>query len=377
MTGLATGCATGRAGGLLHTQDHADRAHRCGQHGGRARARLGRSGARPRRLHAARRGARRGARRRGRRRPTPSSRSARTRSSCATSRPAWSASPAEVGGAREGRHLDPRRRPARRAAGRVRRHAGRADDAQRAGRGAPGRLLPRARRRRRPRARGRDARAVSPRRARSSPSTSRRSTIAMGLMSCAPAYIALVAEAQVDAGVRAGMPADVAGELVGANIAGTAALLQARGMDTLGGPPLGHVAGRLDGARPRGARARRHPRRLRRRDAGGAAAMSATVFVVASAGDADQDVPRRAADRLRPADLRLHPHVADLLLRRPDPVLALVERDPRLPARRLRAVPRRSSGASSRRSARSTSARSWPMLVLQIVGSLLISLIPE
>lgn len=57
--------------------------------------------------------------------------------------------------------------------------------------------------------------------------------VAMGLMSCAPAYVALVAEAQIDAGVRAGLPADVAGELVGANFAGTAALLQARGMDTL------------------------------------------------------------------------------------------------------------------------------------------------
>jgi pyrroline-5-carboxylate reductase len=57
--------------------------------------------------------------------------------------------------------------------------------------------------------------------------------VAMGLMSCAPAYIALVAEAQVDAGVRAGLPADVAGELVAASIAGTGALLQARGMDTL------------------------------------------------------------------------------------------------------------------------------------------------
>jgi pyrroline-5-carboxylate reductase len=57
--------------------------------------------------------------------------------------------------------------------------------------------------------------------------------VAMGLMSCAPAYVALVAEAQVDAGVRAGMPAELAGELVAANIGGTAALLQARGMDTL------------------------------------------------------------------------------------------------------------------------------------------------
>lgn len=57
--------------------------------------------------------------------------------------------------------------------------------------------------------------------------------VATGLMSCAPAYIALVAEAQVDSGVRAGLPADIAGELVAANLAGTAALLQARGMDTL------------------------------------------------------------------------------------------------------------------------------------------------
>jgi len=57
--------------------------------------------------------------------------------------------------------------------------------------------------------------------------------VATGLMSCAPAFVALVVEAQVDAGVRAGLPAGVAGELVGANLAGTAALLQARGMDTL------------------------------------------------------------------------------------------------------------------------------------------------
>jgi pyrroline-5-carboxylate reductase len=57
--------------------------------------------------------------------------------------------------------------------------------------------------------------------------------VATGLMSCAPAYVAVVAEAQVDAGVRAGMPADVAGELVGASIGGSAALLRARSMDTL------------------------------------------------------------------------------------------------------------------------------------------------
>jgi pyrroline-5-carboxylate reductase len=57
--------------------------------------------------------------------------------------------------------------------------------------------------------------------------------VAMALISVAPAYIALIAEAQVDAGVRAGLPAPVASDLVVANLAGTAALLQAKGMDTL------------------------------------------------------------------------------------------------------------------------------------------------
>ena len=181
--------------------------------------------------------------------------------------------------------------------------------------------------------------------------------VAMGLMSCAPAYVALVAEAQVDAGVRAGLPADVAGELVGANFAGTAALLQARGMDTLARPPLGHLARRLDRARPRRARARRRARGVRRRDAGGAGAMS-DVLIVAVGARADRGLPQRAAVGLHPHHLRLHHHAADLLVRRARPVLALVERGARLPARRLRAVPRASSGASSRRSARSTSARS-------------------
>ena len=56
---------------------------------------------------------------------------------------------------------------------------------------------------------------------------------AMGLMSSAPAYMALVAEAQVDAGVRFGVPADVAAEMVAQTMAGTARLLQHRGYDTL------------------------------------------------------------------------------------------------------------------------------------------------
>jgi len=57
--------------------------------------------------------------------------------------------------------------------------------------------------------------------------------VAMGLMSCAPAYVALVAEAQIDAGVRRGIPAAQGAELVVQTLAGTAELLRQRGNDTV------------------------------------------------------------------------------------------------------------------------------------------------
>ena len=57
--------------------------------------------------------------------------------------------------------------------------------------------------------------------------------VAMGLMSCAPAYVALVAEAQVEAGVRRGIPPDQASVLVTETLAGTAQLLRNRDHDTL------------------------------------------------------------------------------------------------------------------------------------------------
>jgi pyrroline-5-carboxylate reductase len=57
--------------------------------------------------------------------------------------------------------------------------------------------------------------------------------VAMALMSCAPAYVALVAEAQIDAGVRRGLPAAQGAELVVQTLAGTAELLRTRGYDTL------------------------------------------------------------------------------------------------------------------------------------------------
>jgi pyrroline-5-carboxylate reductase len=56
--------------------------------------------------------------------------------------------------------------------------------------------------------------------------------VAMGLMSCGPAYVALVAEAQIDAGVRRGIPAAQGAELVVQTLAGTAELLRRRGNDT-------------------------------------------------------------------------------------------------------------------------------------------------
>jgi pyrroline-5-carboxylate reductase len=56
---------------------------------------------------------------------------------------------------------------------------------------------------------------------------------AMCLMSCAPAYVALVAEAQVDAGVRYGIPASAGAQLVVQTFAGTAELLRQRSYDTL------------------------------------------------------------------------------------------------------------------------------------------------
>jgi pyrroline-5-carboxylate reductase len=57
--------------------------------------------------------------------------------------------------------------------------------------------------------------------------------VATGLMSCGPAYMALVAEAQVDAGVRRGIPAAQGARLVVQTLAGTAELLRRRDYDTV------------------------------------------------------------------------------------------------------------------------------------------------
>lgn len=56
---------------------------------------------------------------------------------------------------------------------------------------------------------------------------------ATAVMGVGPAYQALLAEAQVDAAVRYGLKPALAGRLVAETMAGTAALLAARGYDTL------------------------------------------------------------------------------------------------------------------------------------------------
>jgi len=53
------------------------------------------------------------------------------------------------------------------------------------------------------------------------------------VMGVGPAYQALLAEAQVDAAVRHGLKPGLAAELVTETMGGTAALLAARGYDTL------------------------------------------------------------------------------------------------------------------------------------------------
>jgi pyrroline-5-carboxylate reductase len=57
--------------------------------------------------------------------------------------------------------------------------------------------------------------------------------VATGLSGVLPAYLALFAEAQIDAGIRHGLPAPQATELVTAALPGAAAMLRARGGDTL------------------------------------------------------------------------------------------------------------------------------------------------
>jgi pyrroline-5-carboxylate reductase len=57
--------------------------------------------------------------------------------------------------------------------------------------------------------------------------------LATAVMGVSPAYLALIAEANVDAAVKYGLPARLAADLFVKTLDGTAALLEARGYDTL------------------------------------------------------------------------------------------------------------------------------------------------
>jgi pyrroline-5-carboxylate reductase len=56
---------------------------------------------------------------------------------------------------------------------------------------------------------------------------------AMAVMSCSPAFFALVVEALVDAGVRNGLQPEAASQMAVGAMAGTAAVLRAQDFDTL------------------------------------------------------------------------------------------------------------------------------------------------
>jgi pyrroline-5-carboxylate reductase len=56
---------------------------------------------------------------------------------------------------------------------------------------------------------------------------------AMAVMSCSPAFFAVVVEALVDAGVRSGLQPDAAAQMAVGAMAGTAATLRAHDLDTL------------------------------------------------------------------------------------------------------------------------------------------------
>ena len=113
-------------------------------------------------------------------------------------------------------------------AGRLPRRAGRARDAEHGGRGPPRRDL-HLRRRPSPRSRRCCARVGTVVRL-----AERLMDAATAVSGVAPAYVALIAEAWVDAAVGQGIPAAQAAELVADSLAGSAALLLAHHMDTLG-----------------------------------------------------------------------------------------------------------------------------------------------
>ena len=89
--------------------------------------------------------------------------------------------------------------------------------------------------------------------------------VAMALISVAPAYIALIAEAWIDAVVARGMPADQASAMVGRGDRGLGRPADRQRRRHAAHAARGDDARRRDRAGPGRARARRDPRRVPRR----------------------------------------------------------------------------------------------------------------
>ena len=181
--------------------------------------------------------------------------------------------------------------------------------------------------------------------------------VAMGLMSNAPGLLALVVEAQVDAGVRHGLTADQASRLVVQTMAGTAELLRRRGYDTLAvrravTSPGGSTARGLDALERGGVRAAFS-------DALDAI-LKPMIVVFATARGQIADFVYALVQRLHDPDHRLHPR-ARCSSRSAGACRTRGGRARSSASCATSASPTcRSSGASSRRSGRSTSARSSP-----------------
>ena len=85
-----------------------------------------------------------------------------------------------------------------------------------------------------------------------------------GLSGSGPAYVFLVAEAMIEAGVLVGLPRDTSEQLVRQTILGAATLLGDGDDDARVAARRGHVAGRHHRGRARGARGARRARRVPR-----------------------------------------------------------------------------------------------------------------
>ena len=139
----------------------------------------------------------------------------------------------QVGGHAQGRRLDPRRHRHRRARGRLSGRAGLPLHPEHPRRGAPGRALLRARPAAPARGRKREILELFGRAGAIIPLDSEPLIEpAMALMSCGPAFMALVAESFADAGAAHGLERDEALRMTVETMAGTAAYLREHDYDT-------------------------------------------------------------------------------------------------------------------------------------------------